>query len=76
MRAAPAESLAVQVLEFHRRELVRRRDMLRSSWVWYISLLVPDAGLLLGMMQAYPQNPFNMIGVVALLCRFLRRSGC
>lgn len=71
MRAAPAESLAVQVLEFHRRELVRRRDMLRSSWVWYISPLVP--GMLvywLGMMQAYPQNPFNMIGVVACFAGF------
>jgi Flp pilus assembly protein TadB len=28
-------------IEFHRRELVRQRDMLRSVWRWYIAPIVP-----------------------------------
>ena len=28
-------------LEFHRRELVRQRDLLRSVWLWYIGPFVP-----------------------------------
>ena len=59
------EDIGTQVLQFYKRELARRRDMLRSSWIWYISPLVP--GMLIywiGMAQAKPENPFNMIGIV------------
>ena len=28
-------------LEFHRRELVRQRDLLRSVWLWYIGPFIP-----------------------------------
>jgi hypothetical protein len=28
-------------LQFHRRELVRQRDLLRSVWLWYIGPFVP-----------------------------------
>jgi positive regulator of sigma E activity len=67
----PPENLGTQILQFHKQELIRRRDMLRSSWVWYISPLVP--GMLiywLGMLQANPQNPFNIIGIVICFATF------
>jgi hypothetical protein len=44
-RATPGtlpEDLALTAsLEFHRRELVRQRDLLRSIWLWYIGPFVP-----------------------------------
>jgi positive regulator of sigma E activity len=66
-----SEDVGAQILVFYKQELTRRRDMLRSSWVWYISPLVP--GMLvywIGMAQANPQNPFNMIGVVTCFGTF------
>jgi len=67
----PPENLGTQILQFHKQELIRRRDAMRSSWVWYISPLVP--GMLiywLGMLQANPRNPFNMIGIVICFATF------
>jgi len=37
----PADLAFTASLEFHRRELVRQRDLLRSVWRWYIGPIVP-----------------------------------
>src|SRR5262245_9699493 len=34
-RKEPRDALAVTGLEYYRKELERRRDHLRSSWIWY-----------------------------------------
>jgi positive regulator of sigma E activity len=40
-RALPARSAAVSCLAFHRAELARQRDALRSAWLWYVAPIVP-----------------------------------
>ena len=40
-RAMPAERAGLSCLDFHRAELERQRDALRSVWRWYIAPLVP-----------------------------------
>lgn len=40
-RTMPAEMAIHTCLEFHRRELERQRDLLRSVWSWYILPVVP-----------------------------------
>jgi hypothetical protein len=40
-RAVPAEMAFRDCLDFHRKELERQRDLLRSVWTWYILPLVP-----------------------------------
>jgi hypothetical protein len=37
----PTDLAFTASLEFHRRELVRQRDLLRSVWRWYIGPIVP-----------------------------------
>jgi Flp pilus assembly protein TadB len=47
-RARPLpEALAGSLMEFHRAELARQRDALRSVWRWYIGPLVPGLVLFL-----------------------------
>lgn len=45
-RALPRD-LASSLLDFHRRELARQRDALRSAWLWYVAPIVPGLVLLL-----------------------------
>jgi hypothetical protein len=40
-RRAPAGASAQALLDFHRGELVRQRDLLTSVWRWYLAPLVP-----------------------------------
>jgi hypothetical protein len=37
----PADLTLAASVEFHRRELARQRDLLRSVWRWYIAPIVP-----------------------------------
>ena len=37
----PADLAFTASLEFHRRELVRQRDLLHSVWRWYLGPLIP-----------------------------------
>jgi hypothetical protein len=37
----PVDLALTASLEFHRRELVRQRDLLRSVWLWYVAPFVP-----------------------------------
>jgi hypothetical protein len=40
-RSVPAEMGLSSALEFHRRELERQRDLVRSVWRWYLAPLIP-----------------------------------
>jgi hypothetical protein len=63
--ALPADLAWTDSLEFHRRELVRQRDLLRSVWRWYIGPLVP--GLAVFEAGTMPQHsPWWMFLLVAL----------
>ena len=49
-RSLPAELAFRDCLEFHRQELERQRDLLRSVWTWYLLPFVPGmAVFLLGL---------------------------
>jgi hypothetical protein len=61
----PADLAVTASVEFHRRELVRQRDLLRSVWRWYVGPIVP--GLIVfsaGSMP--PHSPFWAYLAVAL----------
>lgn len=46
-RALPPEALGQDWAAFHRAELLRQRDAVRSVWLWYIGPLVPGFWLFL-----------------------------
>jgi len=49
-RIMPAEFASRSCIEFHREELLRQRDLLRSVWTWYLLPFVPGmAVFLLGL---------------------------
>jgi len=61
----PVDLAWTDSLEFHRRELVRQRDLLRSVWLWYIGPLVP--GLAVFEAGTMPQHsPWWMFLVLVL----------
>lgn len=73
--------LASSLLDFHRRELVRQRDALRSVWLWYVAPIVPGLVLLLcgrqienGRWQpsTFVFTALGMVGVVLVNLYFAR----
>jgi hypothetical protein len=61
----PADLAWTGSLGFHRRELVRQRDLLRSVWRWYIGPIVP--GLVVFTAGTMPKHgPWWMFLVLAL----------
>ncbi len=40
-QALPGANAAMPTLAFHRQELVRQRDALRSVWAWYVAPFIP-----------------------------------
>jgi hypothetical protein len=44
-RSLPAELTFCDCLGFHRKELERQRNLLRSVWTWYLLPLVPGAAI-------------------------------
>ena len=50
----PADLALTDALGFHRRELTRQRDLLRSVWQWYIAPIVP--GLIVFSAGIMPQH--------------------
>lgn len=80
-RPLPA-ALAGSLLQFHRGELVRQRDALRSVWRWYIAPLVPGMVLFLCGRQIeighWHPGPFIgsalLMGGVVLLNRYAARG--
>ena len=56
-RVMPAEMGLTNCLQFHRGELERQRDLLRSVWKWYLAPLVPGMTLVcLGSVLARPEH--------------------
>jgi hypothetical protein len=83
-----AEALAVPALAFHRAQLVRQRDALRTVWRWYLAPFVPGVALFLAaiyqIMHAHRSAAATLVGVglpaavviaVFVGIHFLNRAG-
>src|ERR1019366_7384035 len=64
----PTDLAFTASLEFHRRELVRQRDLLRSVWRWYIAPIVP--GLIVFSAGILPHRVAGMVGSVLVFLAF------
>jgi hypothetical protein len=61
-RSLPADLTFCDCLEFHREELERQRDLLRSVWTWYLLPLGPGmAVFLLGIYQWQMKQPGALV---------------
>ncbi|HYW47777.1 MAG TPA: hypothetical protein VE959_33220 [Bryobacteraceae bacterium] len=76
-RAVPEDLALTSCLEFHRRELERQRDLLRSVWRWYLGPMIPGmaviglAGLVANPSRmAHPKLFVARYGVVVALVFF------
>ncbi|MBU6298922.1 MAG: hypothetical protein KGJ79_07465 [Alphaproteobacteria bacterium] len=74
-RRAPARKVpdgsGMGLVDFHRRELVRQRDALRSIWLWYILPFMP--GIMLMMLGRWFQfhaagRPLDLDHLIIVLC--------
>jgi hypothetical protein len=64
------DSPALSLVDFHRRELARRRDVLKGAWQWYILPAVP--GMTLMMMGRWyqfhvPGRPLDLDHLIIVL---------
>ena len=55
-RAPSSESAGASLLQFHRRELVRRRNLLRDSWLLFVAPLM--GGMLVFLASLVPDRPY------------------
>jgi hypothetical protein len=70
-RSIPLDGMSTQLLEFHRRQLTRRRDFFRTSWVWYLSPFVPGIVVFdLGMSQMRPDKTLSLIFMAVFVSTF------
>lgn len=72
-RALPPGASGQSSLAFHRAELVRQRDALRSVWLWYLGPFVPGMALLqVGLFLRQPGPPLatRVIGAVVVVAVF------
>jgi hypothetical protein len=60
-RGVPAEMGLASGLEFHRRELERQRDLLRSVWSWYLAPMIPGFAVL--MVARARLNPGHLLPI-------------
>lgn len=70
-RPMPEEMGLTSCLSFHRRELERQRDLMRSVWIWGLLPLVPGGILIcLGPALAHPEHASRGFWLAAaiLLC--------
>jgi len=67
-RSLPSEMGRASYLEFHRTELERQRDLLRSVWRWYLGPLVP--GLAVLMVAVARTNPGHLRHLGAFLAGY------
>ena len=72
-RQLPPEAYADSCLTFHRRELERQRDLLRTVWRWYLGPLVPGLAWSLaeGALHAGDPDKVLKIGIFGLVCALL-----
>jgi len=64
--AAPGDASATKLASYHRRELVRQRDALRSVWRWYLMPFVPGM-VVFSVGTAVEGGAGNPIWVTALI---------
>jgi len=64
-RTAPPDGDFATYLDFHRRELERQRDLLRTIWSWYLGPMIP--GLAVAVVSSAIKNPRPWIFVYAIL---------
>jgi len=78
LRAAkplPGDAGRTAYLEFHRRELERQRDALRSVWRWYLLPLVP--GLVAGIIDtALARRGMGAAAFFGLVCAIIFAGVC
>jgi hypothetical protein len=69
-RTVPAELAFHTCVDFHRRELERQRDLLRSVWTWYLLPFVPGMAVFLAGLfrqtMGQPNAPADTGAIVAV----------
>lgn len=73
VRTMPADLALQDSLAFHRSELVRQRDLLRSVWWWYLLPLFPGPAIIIvsRVMQRPDQRLFLSVYSVIFLLLFV-----
>ena len=73
----PSDMGTVSLVEFHRRELKKQRDLLRNIWKWYLGPMFPGMALLVGwgIAIAPPGKRYFPIPFAALCVVFLWAVG-
>jgi hypothetical protein len=67
-RAMPASLAARDCLDFHRSELVRQRDLLRSVWTWYLLPFVPGVVVMaIGRAALQPDRRLAVLASTVLM---------
>jgi hypothetical protein len=74
-RGAPGKNLPESgfenCLEFHKRELVKQRDLLRTVWSWYLGPMIPGLVVTLGAsVAAKVRHPSDWLRLVPILIVF------
>jgi len=59
----PADLALTGCIAFHRRELARQRDLLRTVWLWYVGPIVPGI-VVFGMGAAPRQGTVSVLNAV------------
>ena len=77
-QTVPAEMGLRPSLEFHRRELERQRDLLRSVWTWYLLPFVPGLSVfLVGLFRTTMQQPNAAAHAGTIVAAYgLAAAGC
>ncbi|HUK32410.1 MAG TPA: hypothetical protein VLV86_00780 [Vicinamibacterales bacterium] len=71
-RTLPSELGLTRALEFHRVELERQRDLLRSVWWWYLLPFTPGVLVLeIGQALARPERTSRIIALSVVMCLLL-----
>jgi len=64
----PLDATFESCLTFHRRELARQRDLLRTVWRWYLGPLVPGLAVsIIGVMARRARHPSDWLRVLPFL---------
>ena len=66
-RSVPTEMGLASGLEFHRRELERQRDLLRSVWSWYLGPVIPGLVVLMVARARIDPGHLRNIGLSSAL---------
>lgn len=69
VRRPPEEPGLTTCIDFHRSELVRQRDLLRSVWWWYLLPFVP--GLFLILIGSSPERSGRWAGGLLIAVTFV-----